>query len=154
MSEENKNVPSRSQMRNYLRQIDEFFEQTPLRGLIAEMNHFLQKGNRLLTFPVDLYESGDYLVVQAELPGISKNQIQIEIQGDYLRIAVKEDVLTEEENDADNYYRRERAVSEAMRLIKLPYPINKKQAKASYRDGILEIRAPRLPQSNDILSID
>ena len=155
MSEEKKDS-SRPPVRNYLKQIDDFFEQTPLRGVIADLNHFFQKGNRLLTFPVDLYEVGDELVVTAELPGIQKEQIQIEIQSEYLKVSVKEDILeeTEEEQTSHNYYRRERSISEASRIIKLPYLINKKTTKASYQNGVLEIRAPKLPQQHDILSID
>ncbi|EJQ51637.1 Hsp20/alpha crystallin family protein [Bacillus hominis] len=155
MSEEKKDS-SRPPVRNYLKQIDDFFEQTPLRGVIADLNHFFQKGNRLLTFPVDLYEVGDELVVTAELPGIQKEQIQIEIQSEYLKVSVKEDILeeTEEEQTSHNYYRRERSISEASRIIKLPYLINKKAAKASYQNGVLEIRATKLPQQHDILSID
>ncbi|MBE7104612.1 Hsp20/alpha crystallin family protein [Bacillus cereus] len=155
MSEEKKDS-SRPPVRNYLKQIDDFFEQTPLRGVIADLNHFFQKGNRLLTFPVDLYEVDDELVVTAELPGIQKEQIQIEIQSEYLKVSVKEDILeeTEEEQTSHNYYRRERSISEASRIIKLPYLINKKAAKASYQNGVLEIRATKLPQQHDILSID
>ncbi|MEW9910267.1 Hsp20/alpha crystallin family protein [Bacillus pacificus] len=134
--------------------MDDFFEQTPLRNVIADLNHFFQKGNRLLTFPVDLYEVGEELVVTAELPGIQKEQIQIEIQNEYLKVSVKEEILEEEEQTSHNYYRRERSISEASRLIKLPYSINKKAAKASYQNGVLEIRAPKLPQQHDILSID
>ena len=88
---------SRPPVRNYLKQIDDFFEQTPLRNVIADLNHFFQKGNRLLTFPVDLYEVGEELVVTAELPGIQKEQIQIEIQSEYLKVSVKEEILEEEE---------------------------------------------------------
>ncbi|MED2717237.1 Hsp20/alpha crystallin family protein, partial [Bacillus thuringiensis] len=124
------------------------------RNVIADLNHFFQKGNRLLTFPVDLYEVGEELVVTAELPGIQKEQIQIEIQSEYLKVSVKEEILEEEEETSHNYYRRERSISEASRLIKLPYSINKKAAKASYQNGVLEIRAPKLPQQHDILSID
>ncbi|MGF9767488.1 Hsp20/alpha crystallin family protein [Bacillus albus] len=154
MSEEKKDS-SRPPVRNYLKQIDDFFEQTPLRNVIADLNHFFQKGNRLLTFPVDLYEVGEELVVTAELPGIQKEQIQIEIQSEYLKVSVKEEILEEaEEETSHNYYRRERSISEASRLIKLPYSINKKEAKASYQNGVLEIRAPKLPQQHDILSID
>ncbi len=72
MSEEQKESSSRPPARNYLKQIDDFFEQTPLRNVIADLNHFFQKGNRLLTFPVDLYEAGEELVVTAELPGVQK----------------------------------------------------------------------------------
>ena len=153
MSEEKKDS-SRPPVRNYLKQIDDFFEQTPLRNVIADLNHFFQKGNRLLTFPVDLYEVGEELVVTAELLGIQKEQIQIEIQSGYLKVSVKEEILEEEEQTSHNYYRRERSISEASRLIKLPYSINKKAAKASYQNGVLEIRAPKLPQQHDILSID
>ncbi|PFA54239.1 molecular chaperone Hsp20 [Bacillus anthracis] len=154
MSEEKKDS-SRPPVRNYLKQIDDFFEQTPLRNVIADLNHFFQKGNRLLTFPVDLYEVGEELVVTAELPGIQKEQIQIEIQSEYLKVSVKEEILEEaEEETSHNYYRRERSISEASRLIKLPYSINKKASKASYQNGVLEIRAPKLPQQHDILSID
>ncbi|MEK5013728.1 MULTISPECIES: Hsp20/alpha crystallin family protein [Bacillus] len=154
MSEEKKDS-SRPPVRNYLKQIDDFFEQTPLRNVIADLNHFFQKGNRLLTFPVDLYEVDEELVVTAELPGIQKEQIQIEIQTEYLKVSVKEEIFEEaEEQTSHNYYRRERSISEAARMIKLPYSINKKAAKASYQNGVLEIRAPKLPQQHDILSID
>ncbi|EJS68206.1 Hsp20/alpha crystallin family protein [Bacillus cereus] len=154
MSEEKKDS-SRPPVRSYLKQIDDFFEQTPLRNVIADLNHFFQKGNRLLTFPVDLYEVGEELVVTAELPGIQKEQIQIEIQNEYLKVSVKEEMLEEtEEQTSHNYYRRERSISEASRIIKLPYSINKKATKASYQNGVLEIRAPKLPQQHDILSID
>lgn len=155
MSDEKKESSSHPPVRNYLKQIDDFFEQTPLRNVIADLNYFFQKGNRLVTFPVDLYEAGEELVIKAELPGVQKEQIRIEIQSEYLKIAVTEDVL-EETKDATshNYYRRERSMSEASRLIKLPYFIKKKDAKASYQNGILEIRAPKLPQQHDILSID
>ncbi|WP_232362188.1 Hsp20 family protein, partial [Bacillus thuringiensis] len=108
MSEEKKDS-SRPPVRNYLKQIDDFFEQTPLRNVIADLNHFFQKGNRLLTFPVDLYEVGEELVVTAELPGIQKEQIQIEIQSEYLKVSVKEEILEEEEETSHNYYRRERS---------------------------------------------
>ena len=82
---------SRPPVRNYLKQIDDFFEQTPLRNVIADLNHFSK--NRLLTFPVDLYEVGEELVVTAELPGIQKEQIQIEIQSEYLKVSVKKRYL-------------------------------------------------------------
>lgn len=154
MNDDKNQTPSRPTFRSYLKQIDDFFEQTPLRNVIADMNHFFQRGNRLLTFPVDLYEAGDDLIITAELPGIEKQQIYIEIHGEYLKISVKEDILEEQSNETHNYYRRERSMSEASRMIKLPYLINKKKAKASYQNGILEIRAPKIPYQNDILSID
>ncbi|MBY0595180.1 Hsp20/alpha crystallin family protein [Bacillus bingmayongensis] len=155
MSDEKKDSSSRPPIRSYLKQIDDFFEQTPLRDVIADMNHFFQKGNRLLTFPVDLYEAGEELVIKAELPGVQKEQIQIEIQSEYLKISVTEDIVEETKGEVShNYYRRERSMSGASRMIKLPYLIRKKGAKASYQNGILEIRAPKLPQQHDILSID
>ncbi|MDZ5610224.1 Hsp20/alpha crystallin family protein [Bacillus pseudomycoides] len=155
MSDEKKDSSSRPPIRSYLKQIDDFFEQTPLRDVIADMNHFFQKGNRLLTFPVDLYEAGEELVIKAELPGVQKEQIQIEIQSEYLKISVTEDIVEETKDEVShNYYRRERSMSGASRMIKLPYLIRKKGAKASYQNGILEIRAPKLPQQHDILSID
>lgn len=155
MSDEKKDSSSRPPIRSYLKQIDDFFEQTPLRDVIADMNHFFQKGNRLLTFPVDLYEAGEELIIKAELPGVQKEQIQIEIQSEYLKISVTEDIMEETKDEVShNYYRRERSMSGASRMIKLPYLIKKKSAKASYQNGILEIRALKLPQQHDILSID
>ncbi|WP_459503601.1 Hsp20/alpha crystallin family protein [Bacillus sp. C1] len=155
MSEEQKDSSSRPPVRNYLKQIDDFFEQTPLRNVIADLNHFFQKGNRLLTFPVDLYEVEEELIIKAELPGVQKEQIQIEIQNEYLKISVTEDILEETKDEGShNYYRRERSMSEASRMIKLPYLIKKKDAKASYANGVLEIRTPKLPRQHDILSID
>lgn len=77
MSDEKKESSSRPPIRSYLKQIDDFFEQTPLRDVIADMNHFFPKGNRLVTFPVDLYEVDEDLVIKAELPGIQKNKFKL-----------------------------------------------------------------------------
>lgn len=151
---ENKSNDTRSQMKGYLKQIDDFFEQTPLRGLIEEMNHFFQKGNRLLTFPVDLYEVGNDLVIEAEIPGIQKNQIKVEFEHEYVRISVQDETTMQEENEVNSYYRKERSIAETTRLIKMPNAINKKLAKASYTDGVLIIRAPKVPKQSDTLIID
>ncbi|WP_416826032.1 Hsp20/alpha crystallin family protein [Ectobacillus polymachus] len=154
MSEDKKSNDSRLQMKGYLKQIDEFFEQTPLRGLIEDMNHFFQKGNRLVTFPVDLYEVGNELIIEAEIPGIQKNQIKIEMEEEYIRISIKDELTTIEDQEVNSYYRRERSTSESSRILRLPYSINKKLSKATYENGILTIRAPKIPKQRNTLSIE
>lgn len=138
-----------------LGQIDSFFTNEEYRGVLDSIDSFFQNhpfaGVR--GFPVDLYESGDEWVVKADLPGVKKSQIHIETLGDRIRLAVMNDERLEDQS-VSNYYRRERRVQHTERTIQLPYRVYRSKTKARFKDGILEIRGPKYPKTQNTIDID
>lgn len=89
----------------------------------------------------DVYEDGGDLVVKAELPGVKKEDIQVELDEGVLTIRGSR--KEEKEIKEDQYYRMERASGTFFRQIPLPGPVKADQIKANYKDGVLEVRLPK-----------
>lgn len=93
--------------------------------------------------PLNVFRKGDDLVVIAEVPGIKKSDLQIQVKGNTVRIA---GTKTMEYAEAASLHRRERLAGGFDRAITLPVQINADQVKAEYRDGILAVYLPRAEQ--------
>ena len=94
---------------------------------------------------IDVYEEKDTVMVKAELPGMKKEDIQVNLTGDMLTI--KGEKKQEEEVKEDNYYRRERSYGSFLRSVELPCDVKGGEIKASFKDGILEIRLPKTEEA-------
>lgn len=92
---------------------------------------------------IDLIEQDNEFVLRAEVPGIRKEDLDISVDDSSitLRGSMSEDHSDEREGD---YYRAEIARSEFTRTVMLPSQIDPEQVRASLRDGILELRMPKL----------
>ena len=90
---------------------------------------------------VDLYETKDDLVVTFEVPGVSEKEINVSITGDLLTVR-GERHLGHDTNDG-SFYRVERTYGKFERNVPLPVPVQADKVKASYRDGVLEVRLPK-----------
>ncbi|WP_456277381.1 Hsp20/alpha crystallin family protein [Bacillus sp. AK128] len=128
--------------KHVMKSMDDFFNAKPLKGVMNSIDDFFSR-SFVPSFPVDLYETKDELVITAEIPGVKREQIYLDIVGNTLRISVEHENEIEETNTVQNYYRRERAYQRSERNVQLPYPVSEKQVKASYQNGILKIRAPK-----------
>ena len=91
--------------------------------------------------PVDIYETDDALVFQADLPGVAKDEVSIEVHNNtlILRGERKHDAAVTE----DHYYRVERAYGPFQRSFVLPTMVDQEHVQASYHDGVLELRLPK-----------
>ena len=99
-----------------------------------------------LTAPaVDLYEEKDDIVVKAELPGMEKDKIEVNLADHTLTI--KGEKKTEEEVKKENYYRSERFHGSFLRTLELPKDVHGDKVKASFKDGILEVRLPKTEEA-------
>ena len=87
--------------------------------------------------PIELIEKDDKFIVKAELPGMTKEDIDISVVGDTLTI--KGERKAEKEVKEDNYYLCERSYGSFFRSIPLPAAVNAKKVEANYDDGVLEI---------------
>lgn len=95
---------------------------------------------------VDMYEEGDQIVVKAELPGISKDEVEVTLEaGD---LVIKGERKAEQEVNEDRYYRMERAVGKFYRRVPMPEGVAPSDISATFKGGVLEVRAPK-PRSGE-----
>lgn len=96
--------------------------------------------NRGVFPPVNIFEKGGDLVLVAELPGINKEDLKLQVKGNSVRLT-GERVINYGENIS--YHRIERNSSKFDRTLKLPINIETNQIKAEYKEGILLVFLPR-----------
>ena len=98
-------------------------------------------GLRTWTPPVDIYETDDALILKAELPGVSKDDVSVEIHQNtlILRGQRKPEAAVQQ----DRYHRVERAYGAFQRSFVLPTLVDQEHVQASYTDGVLELRLPK-----------
>ena len=89
----------------------------------------------------DIYETKEEYVFKLELPGISKDDVKVELEGDKLRITG--DREEEKEVEKENYHRVERVCGSFARSFQLPKNANGEKVSANMKDGILELRIPK-----------
>jgi HSP20 family protein len=90
--------------------------------------------------PLNVFRQGDDIVVIAEVPGVRKSDLQIEVKGRTLRIAGTKSVSYGEKSSV---HRRERLAGRFDRALTLPLEIDAEKVKAECRDGILALHLPR-----------
>ena len=90
---------------------------------------------------MDMYETKDDLVVSLELPGVKEKEVQVSIMNDIL--TVKGERTQQQEVKDENSHRLERWFGRFERGIPLPMPVQTDKVKATYRDGVLEIKLPK-----------
>lgn len=94
---------------------------------------------------LDVYEEKDSVVVKAELPGMKKEDVEVNLAGENLTI--KGEKKEDKEVKEDDYYRRERSYGSFLRTIALPCEVKSDEIKASFKDGVLEIRMPKTEEA-------
>lgn len=96
-------------------------------------------------FPsVDVYETDAEFVVKAEVPGVEKKDIEISVTDN--DVTIRGEIKKDEEVKEEGYYRRERRHGAFSRSVPLGGPVQTDQAKASFKDGVVEIRIPKTPE--------
>jgi len=92
-------------------------------------------------------------VIRADLPGLSKDDVNVEMNDDAITISGER--RNENEEQREGYYRSERSYGSFYRQIPLPEGVNPKDAQATFRDGVLEItlKAPQLKSQKRRLEI-
>lgn len=90
---------------------------------------------------VDIYNDGDDLVLKAEVPGISREDLDISFDHNVLTLSGEK--KQESEVEEKDYHRIERSYGSFSRSFKMPDDVDADKAKALFKDGLLEIRIPR-----------
>lgn len=128
-------------MDNFYDVLDDFF--TEGRGIQRNLNYD--------TFKLDIEEKEDEYVLEAELPGVDKEQIKLELEDERLTIAVSR----EENKDIEekNFIHKERRISSMQRCVYLEN-IDDQAIKAKLDNGILTINVQKKEKISDIKAIE
>ena len=102
---------------------------------------------------VEVFQRGNELIARAELPGLSKEDVKVEINEDMLTIQGER--KQEHEEEREGWYRNERSYGSFFRAIPLPEGTIADSAKASFKDGVLEITldAPKKAEQGKKIAI-
>ena len=92
--------------------------------------------------PVEIFENGDDLVIRAEVPGVEKEDIEINVENGTLVLSGER--KRNSEIKEDNAYRLERVYGSFNRSFRLPTTVDAGRIAAKYHNGVLEITLPKL----------
>jgi HSP20 family protein len=91
--------------------------------------------------PMDVVEGDEHFVVRADLPGIEERDVNVELEDNVLTISGER--KSDGEERKEGYYRIERAYGAFSRSLTLPEGIDSEGIKASFANGVLEVRIPK-----------
>lgn len=92
--------------------------------------------------PVEMYEMDKEVIIEAQLPNVKKEQIHLTIFENIIRISIKNEEYTEKRDDQTASIAKAQTLHINERTIALPFPVDEKSVKASYKDNLLTIRVP------------
>lgn len=90
---------------------------------------------------VDVYEDKEHVYVEASLPGIDEEDVDLSVENDILSISGKSEKKSEV--DDKNYYRKEVRMGSFHRQVALPHPVASDKATAEYSKGMLKVTLPK-----------
>jgi len=118
---------------SFQNQIKKYFDDFPSFGVNFE-NSFAPR--------IDISEKNDKILVEAEIPGVKKEDLKITLQDNILTI--KGEKKKEEESKDNNYYRCERSYGSFSRSFTLPVEVNTEKVDAKFNDGMLKIELKKV----------
>jgi HSP20 family protein len=116
-----------------------FFDSPSSRGANGE-----QVATRRWIPAMDVVETADQFVLRADLPGMSENDVNIEVEDNVLTISGER--KSEYEQHDKGYYRVERASGSFSRSLTLPEGVDAERIQASFDSGVLEVKIPKPEQ--------
>ena len=128
----NKLANTNTDFQNFYNMLDDFFSD----GMMSSRNLLRD------TFKIDIEETEKEYLITAELPGIKKEEIDLDIDGENLCISVNRIEEVNNENDKKNYIHRERRTSSMSRRIKLA-DASLNEVKAKLEEGVLTVTIPK-----------
>ena len=132
-----------SPFENMERMFDEFLGRGWLRPFRREWPAFPELN---ISAPkIDVIDRDAEVVVRAEVPAVKKEDLEVSVSGNLLTI--KGETRHEEKEEKGDYYRCEISSGAFSRMVTLPAEVDESKAKASLKDGVLELTLPKLEQA-------
>ncbi len=98
---------------------------------------------------VDLEETKDAYIVKSDLPGLEKDKINLTVKENVLTIEGVREVLDQKKDEKSGYYAQERSYGSFSRSLSLPGPVDEAKIVATYANGVLTIKLPKVPGPKD-----
>ena len=114
------------------REVDHFFNNF---GLTSDFSDMVWSPN------VDISENEEQYKVKAEIPGLSKKDINVSVEDNVLKLSGEK--KHEEESDNMNYHRVERSYGRFERTFQLPKQVKSEEIQAKYSNGVLTFKIPK-----------
>lgn len=139
-------LPRGHEMARWFDRMVEDFWRRPFPTLMRPERWWPAEADMILRMPaVDVYEEKDHVIIKAEIPGLAKEDISVQVTDSTLMI--KGEKKREEEVKEDDYYRCERSFGSFSRAVGLPCEVKADQVKASFKNGVLEVRMPKTEEA-------
>jgi HSP20 family protein len=122
--------------------MDRLFEDFGGRGWLTPMLDKAQLPQGPWTPQVEIFERGNELILRADLPGLTKDDVNVEIAND--GITIEGERQNEHEEKGEGYFRSERSYGKFYRRIPMPEGVKAEDAHATFSKGVLEITLPAL----------
>ncbi len=107
------------------------------------------QGMRGLEAPsVDVQEQGNDVIVTADMPGLTRDEIKVDVTPDNV-LEISGQKRTEKEQPEKGFVRHERSYTGYYRAIRLPAPVDKSKAKATYNNGVLSVTLPMVQKPEE-----
>lgn len=94
---------------------------------------------------VDIFEDKENVFVKAEIPGVKKEELEVNVTED--SVVLSGEKKKEEKVEEKDYYRYERSYGSFHRTLPLPTEVQSDKAKAQFKDGVLKITIPKTPEA-------
>ncbi len=107
---------------------------------------FFEKGFSGFGAKVDLYRKDGKIFVEAELPGIAPENVDLHVYSDRLTLSAEKKSETKEGGNDKNYFRSERSWGKVERVISFPAEADPESAKANFKNGVLTIEVAEKAQ--------
>lgn len=95
---------------------------------------------------VDLIDDGSAFRLNAEMPGIKKENVNLEVTENELEISAEMKEEKKEEDEKSGFIRHERRYSKFYRKVPMPQPIDSEKVEAELKDGVLTVKLPKISQ--------
>lgn len=136
--------PERYTLEDYMQDFRDEMESLFRRSFepFREHEEELEGGKMVHTPPIEICDKDGNLEIKAQLPGIKKEDINVEITDDLIKINAE--TKQEYKEEQDNVYRSEFRYGKYVRNISLPEEVVSSEAQAEFTDGVLHISAPKV----------
>jgi HSP20 family protein len=121
---------------------------------LSKMFNGMDKMTKNSYMNIDLYENEKEAVIEAELPGFQRDEININIENNILNITAQKKEEKEEKNDSKKYYIKERYFGKVARAFEMPENIDLEKINAKFENGILKITLAKKDEETKNIKID
>lgn len=136
--------------------VSRWYERGPLGALRHEMDDLFEnffgetglwKSSAEMMPSIDLSETDETIQVETDLPGFKAEEVDIEINDNYLTISGSHSEEQQEEGEGRKYHRVERRSGRFSRSILLPCSVNQDAVQAELKDGVLSVTLPKAEEA-------